>query len=262
MPAFLLCSDSNGLAKKTMNVAVANLSHAGGRPNNQDAVAACWSAETRCGCWVVADGLGGHQAGEVAAALACAAILRAYDADPAMALERLGDFVQLAHDDILKAQQTAEELADMRTTVVVLAIAGGMARWAHCGDSRLYAFRDTAIVHHTLDDSVPQALVAMGEIMPEAIRFHEDRNRLTRCLGSPDKFRCTVAEPMELTPGSSFLLCTDGFWEYVYEPEMLVDLAKATAPEDWSRLMTERLLSRAPPDHDNYSALALWVEGD
>ena len=196
----------------------------------------------------------------MAAALACASILKAYEANPSTALKRLGDFVQLAHDDILRAQQTAEELADMRTTVVMLVIAGETARWAHCGDSRLYAFQDTAIVHQTLDNSVPQALVAMGEIMPEAIRFHEDRNRLTRCLGSPDKFRCTVAEPVTLSPGSSFLLCTDGFWEYVYEPEMLIDLAKATSPENWSSLMTERLLSRVPPDHDNYTALALWIE--
>jgi serine/threonine protein phosphatase PrpC len=245
-----------------MNIVSASSTFVGGRTVNQDSLAEAWSPDGSVGVWVVADGLGGHRGGEVASKLACESLITHLSASNPPVLDQLGAGIEAAHQSILQKQQTSAELEEMRTTLVVLAIDGSQARWAHCGDSRLYGFRGTALGWHTLDDSVPQALVAMGEILPDAIRLHEDRNRLTRCLGSPGPFRCTVGPSLDLMPGDAFLLCSDGFWEYVLEPEMMVDLAKAASCDDWVSRMLKRLRQRAPPDQDNYTALAVWVEAD
>jgi serine/threonine protein phosphatase PrpC len=150
----------------------------------------------------------------------------------------------------------------MRTTLVVLASDGQRARWAHVGDSRLYHLRGGRIASQTLDHSVPQALARAGEIRPDEIRCHEDRNRLLRTLGNEDEARPTVlGEPVLLEPDDAFLLCTDGFWEFVTEAEIEVTLAKAATPEDWLTTMATRLLNRADPGHDNYTAVAVWVAG-
>jgi len=245
-----------------MKISTACLSAAGGRPSNQDAVIEDWMPTRDRGVLAVADGLGGHRGGEVASALAGEALVAAFHAAPGQALEQLGDLIAAANARIVQGQEMAPELVEMRTTLVLLVIDGGHARWGHCGDSRLYGFRGARLVWQTLDDSVPRALVNLGEIPPEAIRQHADRNRLTRCLGSPGVLRHTVAEPVDLAVGDAFLLCSDGFWEYVYETEMAVDLAKAVDVRDWLDRMAARLPGRVPAGHGNHSALAVWVESD
>jgi serine/threonine protein phosphatase PrpC len=243
-----------------MNIQFSQVTAAAGRAINQDALAGHWSDPGQWGYWVVADGLGGHRGGEIAARCACEAIARHIEAHPEGIPDRVESAVVAAHQAILAAQEATPELATMRSTVVAMGIQDGLARWAHCGDSRLYAFRHTDLREQTLDDSVPQALVRLGELAPTAIRHHEDRNRLTRCLGSPGPFRCTLSAPWLLQPDDAFLLCSDGFWEFVFEPEMYVDLAKADSCADWLERMVARLRPRAPADTDNYTALAVWVE--
>jgi len=104
-------------------------------------------------------------------------------------------------------------------------------------------------------------MVDAGHIRADAIRHHEDRNRLTRSLGNPGKLRTTVLEQaIEVHPGDAFLLCTDGFWEFVTESDMQATLANASAPVDWLAAMERILQSRAPDSHDNYTATALFLE--
>ena len=100
----------------------------------------------------------------------------------------------------------------------------------------------------------------MGQITPDQIRFHEDRNRVLRALGMDGDI--TVETRFQtLEPGHhAFLLCTDGFWEYVLEPEMETDLLYAESPEDWLRRMQTRLRQRTPPDNDNNTAAVVWCE--
>ena len=245
-----------------MQISFSHVTATGGRATNQDALAAFWSEEQEWGYWIVADGLGGHEGGEVASRHACDALIRHLLAQAQGLPDQMEHAVAAAHSELLAEQQQTPKLADMRTTIVALGVQDGIARWAHCGDSRLYAFRDTDLREQTPDDSVPQALVRLGELAPTAIRHHEDRNRLTRCLGSPGPFRCTLSAPWLLQPGDAFLLCSDGFWEFVVEPEMCIDLAKADSCADWLERMLARLRPRAPADTDNYTALAVWVEQD
>ena len=151
----------------------------------------------------------------------------------------------------------------MRTAIAVLIGDGLIAHWAHVGDVRLYVFREGEVFFQTKDHSVPQALVNAGEIGTDAIRGHEDRNRLLRSLGSPENHQPSVLEnPFVILRGDIFLLCTDGFWEYVNELEMLLEWCKSLNLRDWLERMELRILKRAPQGHDNYSAIALFADVD
>ena len=241
---------------RAFDLTTAAISHAGGREGNEDA----WGQ--RGGCWVVADGLGGHGGGEVASELAVRGTLDALADAPLPSGEALQGVILELNRAIQAAQQRDPRLERMRTTLVVLACDGRRACWAHVGDSRLYHLRGGRIASQTVDHSVPQALARAGEIRPDEIRFHEDRNRLLRTLGNEEEARPSVlGSPVLLESNDAFLLCTDGFWELVTEAEMEVTLAKAATPQDWLTAMTTRLLARAEPGHDNYTAVAVWVTG-
>ena len=211
-----------------LRIATASVSRPGGRAVNEDA---CGHGD---GCWVVADGLGGHGGGEVAAGIAVDTVLAAAAQQPLIDEGALTQALLAADAAIQARQETDPRLERMRTTAVVLASDARVALWAHLGDSRLYHLRDGRIRFQTFDHSEPQALVRAGEISAAEVRYHEDRNRLLRSLGNDKPPRPTLAEePLTLMPGDAFLLCTDGFWEYVTEPEMEVTLAKSASPEQW-----------------------------
>ncbi len=85
---------------------------------------------------------------------------------------------------------------------------------------------------------------------------------MLRALGQDDELTVETGQ-RELGPGShAFLLCSDGFWEYVLEQEMALDLAKAAGPGDWLERMRRRLKERIPADNDNNTAAAVWVDGE
>ncbi|MFZ4625322.1 MAG: PP2C family protein-serine/threonine phosphatase [Rhodoferax sp.] len=243
-----------------MKLSHATLSTPGGRKVNEDAANNLLLSEAQ-GCWVVADGLGGHGGGDVASSVAVNSIINAYQAKPEFSGEQLGQMLVLAHQAILQSQQNNDRLSAMRSTVVLLVVHDARAWWAHVGDSRLYHFANGRIVWQTKDHSVPQVMVDAGDISANAIRHHEDRNRLTRCLGNSGKLRTTVSEnAVAVTAGDAFLLCTDGFWEFVTEADMQATLAKSATPADWLTAMKHILLGCAPTSHDNYTATAIFVQ--
>jgi len=229
----------------------------GGRDHNEDY---CGSLEVgNAVCWVVADGLGGHRGGQTASRTAVEAVLASFRDDPQLSTVALQRHLEAAQHAVGKAQAEQPSLSTMRTTIVVLITDSNLVLWAHVGDSRLYCMENGGIVFRTSDHSVAQMMVDAGDLSLDQIRHHEDRNRLLRCLGNPDgDFRPTILpEPQTLYRRSSFLLCTDGFWENVTEAEMEVDLAKAEVPRDWLTLMEDRLLERATENDDNYTAMAV-----
>ena len=236
----------------------ASISKTGGREENQDF---CDSkVVNHAGLWIVADGLGGHRGGAIASQTAVRAMLDNWHSEADCIPQTIEDLINSAQAAILKQQGTAPHLSSMRTTVVTLHIVGDQALWGHVGDSRLYLYRGCAMTSHTKDHSVPQVMVDAGEIAREQMRFHEDRNRLLRAVGNPDGVKPTILESTRpVIPGDAFLLCTDGFWEYVTEAEMAVDLVKSNTPMEWLERMELRLVARAAANHDNYSALALFI---
>ncbi len=232
------------------------VSHPGGRTVNEDTCG--YRLAPTGGCWIVADGLGGHRGGQKASSLAVETILEYLALSSENPLNILHATLENAQKAIIAGQQANPDFYAMRTTIILLVIQDDQARWAHLGDSRLYVFHKNRVLFQTKDHSVPQVMVSAGDIRPEDIRGHEDRNRLLRSLGSPDDFRPVIPDKTyAVQPGDSFLLCTDGFWEYVLENEMEELLSNATSVGQWLQKMEERLRSRAPENHDNYTAFGI-----
>ncbi len=234
------------------------LSRPGGRERNEDH---CGLASLESGaCWVLADGLGGHGGGEIASDIAVETVLEAFQTTPDYSTESLLAYMEKAAEALRVQQSQDLRLAQMRTTAVVLISDYASARWSHIGDSRLYHLRQGSIAFQTHDHSVPQALCDAGKIAPEEIRFHPDRNRMLRALGNNSEAKPTVEQtPVAVTAGDAFLLCSDGFWEYVTETEMEADFASCITPAQWLARMEQRLLKRVSDGHDNYSAIGIFV---
>lgn len=242
-----------------MMLQCAAVSDKGMREVNEDSVAVC---ETENGLLcALADGLGGHGAGEIASRCAVDTARRVFTMPIQPDGEVLARCMQAAQDELMQLQVQQNRRQDMKTTLVLLHITGGKARWAHVGDSRLYLFSGTGLSARTLDHSVPQMLAAQGEIRERDIRFHEDRNRLTRVLGIEwDSPRYELSAELLLAPPQSFLLCSDGFWEYVDEREMVRTLRRSETPDDWLAGMVSMVLQNGKGHNmDNYSAIAVFI---
>ena len=165
---------------------------------------------------------------------------------------------------MLREQESSRELSDMKTTLVVMRIAAGMIQWGHIGDSRLYVFQSRKLKSHTPDHSVPQMLVASGEIKEKDIRFHEDRNRLLRVIGAEWGRRSyDLSEPVPVRKKQAFLLCSDGFWELILEKQMQKTLKSASSVQEWMDSMVAIVKEQgAGKNMDNNSAIAVWVTQD
>lgn len=226
----------------------------GGRDHNEDSVRC--SVEEERGVFVLADGLGGHGRGEVASALAADVLLEGCTA-AAPGPEELLELFQKANETVMSEQGKPGQ-EEMKTTAVVLSIDGDRAVWGHIGDSRLYRFSGGTLTQETRDHSVTYMKYLGGEISYMDICHDDDRSSLLRALG---KLPCKPeAGQGSLHPGDAFLLCSDGFWEYVYREEMLADLLKAETPEQWAQSMLLRHIRRTPEGNDNFSLICVFVE--
>lgn len=234
------------------------ISKSGGRPVNEDAVLVREGGGRQL--FALADGLGGHGAGEVASGLAVEQVAIQFDKmlPPG---EQLPAAILAAQNTLLEEQHRVGRMEDLKTTITLLVLEGETARWAHVGDSRIYLFQGAKLAERTLDHSVPQMLVSQGEIRERDIRYHEDRNRLTRVLGMEwDAPRYSLSEETPLAPPATFLLCSDGFWELVDEKDMARQLKKSETPEDWLWRMEQIVLHNGRfKKMDNYSAIAVFV---
>ena len=229
----------------------------GNREVNEDTVGEVASAAVHC--FVVADGLGGHGHGEIASAIAVDAAKESFmeSADE----DVLARSFETAQERVLSEQGNNPMAADMKTTMVDLILKiNGIARWGHIGDSRLYFFRDGELAAHTLDHSVPQMLVNLGEITFEEIRGHEDRNRLIRVIGTEwEGSSYELSQEIAIRDNDSFLMCTDGFWELINEQQMVETLKNAKSVEEWMNSMVEIVMENGKDvNMDNNSAIAVW----
>ena len=228
-------------------------SDTGGREYNEDCVQLI-KGDANSFCFVLADGLGGHGGGDRASDLVCRTVCGGFEGRVSPAA--LTELLQEANRKV-KEIQTAQ--CAMKSTAVVLTAAGGRAAWAHVGDSRLYHFLNGHLVFQTKDHSASQIAVMLGEITLDQIRFHEDRSRVLRAVGQEAALNVEAAEEL-LAPGQhAWLLCSDGFWEYVLEEEMAEELRLAKDPEDWLSRMREHLRGRIPQNNDNNTAAVVWL---
>jgi protein phosphatase len=243
------------------------------------------------GLFVVADGMGGHLAGEVASHWAVRtlkrelaplfrpqdpAVTRRLDAETLAALGsgvtvRLGetDLARMLEHAIERANQVllgyarthSEEAGDMGSTVTLAVVEGDRATVAHVGDSRAYLWRDNHLRQLTEDHSVPGALLKQGRITPEEIPEHPHRHILYRCLGLKPNVEVDIFPSVLLQPGDALLLCSDGLWDMVYPAERLEDLLAAGGPPS---AICRRLVDAANEagGDDNITAVLVRVEAD
>lgn len=233
------------------------------RERNEDAFAFSAPADSaalnRKGLlFAVADGLGGHWAGNVASSTAVSTLLAEYFAPSSHSRiePALRQAVQAANLRIHALAQRNADYRSMETTLTALAIAGDQAYIAHVGDSRAYLLRGGALTQLTADHSEVADLVRMRIVKPDKAREHPSRNVLTRTLGSrlllrPDFARHSVSD------GDVFLLCSDGMWSVAEDDEIAQLLALPRAQEACDGLV------RLALDHgtrDNVTAQVVRVQ--
>lgn len=202
----------------------ASASHTGRvRSNNEDAVFPPVSgANEEVSLFIVADGMGGHVAGEVASRIA---VDTAIDIVGSPA-----DRVTGANHALLLEVADKPELAGMGTTMTLLEMTDGVARIAHVGDSRAYLLRDGVLRQLTEDHTVAAEYVAAGKLSPEEAQHHPQRNMITRALGLTQNLMVDeLDEPVR--PGDRFLLCSDGVNSMLSDQEIADELAAETAEE-------------------------------
>lgn len=236
----------------------AYLTRNGDREYNED----CLRVEV-CGedaCFVLADGLGGHGGGDEASQLVTDFVASLF-LEKGVTDNFLSECFEGAQERLLEEQTAQGREEQMKTTMVVLTKKGNSLRWGHIGDSRLYLFNNSRYAMRTLDHSVPQMLVAAGQIREKEIRGHSDRNRLLHVMGVEwDNPEYQISETIEMEKGMSFLLCTDGFWELILEKDIERQLQKASGAEDWMERMEAIVLKNGrKKNKDNYSAIGVML---
>ena len=236
---------------------IARISGKGGREKNEDAIGRL--RKNGMYCFVLADGLGGQGSGEVASALAVKTVLECFDAHAEVSEEIIYAYIEAAQNAIIEARLENPRYADMGTTITVLLTDEKNAVWAHCGDSRIYRFRKNKIQEITDDHSVAFASFLAKEISYNEIRTSPDQNRLLRSLSDGSKFRPDISELIKVDKKTAFLMCSDGFWEYVDEDYMEYTIKKARSPKEWLEDMLDERARLAPPDADNFSAIVVFI---
>ena len=237
-----------------MNITYGMLTNKGERAVNEDFLDVSITPERLA--FILCDGLGGHGNGDIASRFVTEQVKAALEQN-----KTVEESIQHAQDALLEKQIAEHAGNSMKTTVTCLALAGDQARFAHVGDSRVYYFEKTKYMLRSQDHSVPQMLVNRGDIKEKDIRHHEDRSRLLRVMGTEwDRPKYQVVEGIKLTKRSSFLLCSDGFWELIDEKQMSKTLKKADSPQQWLAAMEDIILANGKGTNmDNYSAIAVFV---
>jgi serine/threonine-protein phosphatase Stp1 len=203
-------------------------------------------ARTDRGLWAVADGMGGHDAGDVASAKVTEALLGL------PIVYGLDEMVEGAVGELsrVNAELIALAGADDRTigsTVVGLAIAGEQFRCFWAGDSRAYRIRGRDIEQLTRDHSLVQSLVDAGMLRPDEAHNHPNANVITRAVGVAEDFKIDIVSG-DARPGDQFLLASDGLTRMVDDAELAAELTSRTAEEAAGKLI-ETVLSRGAPDN-------------
>lgn len=245
-----------------MKFSVYQESRQGPRKSNQDRVAYCYSRDALC--MVIADGMGGHLHGEVAAQIATQFIAEAFqrNAQPRLAdpMKFLLESITNAHHAIVDYANVRSLLETPRTTCVACIVQDGLAHWAHVGDSRLYLIRNGRVEAQTKDHSRVQILVDAGRVREEAVAAHPDRNKIFNCLGQMGPPKVDLSRRVALRHGDVILMCSDGLWGPLTSKHLCEELLRADVMHAVPKLL-DMAEVRAGKDGDNASVVAMtWFD--
>ncbi len=222
------------------------------RPNNEDCIAhrAPEESEVRLskGClFVVADGVGGSRAGEVASKEAADALIQHYYKNGKSPGRALQEAFQQANLHVYDMGQVNPDYRRMETTLSAFALVGDQAYIGHVGDSRIYLVRDRQIEQLTRDHSEVGELVRMQLLTADEARHHPRRNVITRSVGSELMLQVDYRH-VDIRLNDIFVTCTDGMWEPVEDSE-IAEIVSKHSPEDAVRLLTELGVERGTADN-------------
>jgi serine/threonine protein phosphatase PrpC len=239
-------------------------SRIGDRKGNEDRVGYSYSRDVLL--MVIADGMGGHERGEVAAEIAVTEITRRFQQEARNRLRRPFEFlvsaIQSAHRAIVSHAVEHNLLECPRTTCVACIVQNGRAFWAHAGDSRLYVLRRGTLIAVTNDHSKVQQMIDAGEITAEAATRHPDRNKIFSCLGGVVPPMIDTGQDVALEVGDTVMLATDGFWTQIPASILGNMLRKQSVVDLLPGLLTEAQ-RRAEGESDNLSLVAMtWENQD
>jgi PPM family protein phosphatase len=253
-----------------LKIAAAGDTHVGGRPFNEDAVL----LRPDLDLYLAADGAGGHQAGNVASALALSAIAQYFEHSKdeitkmpvfdvlglPWAARRLSAAIHCAHREVLKAQKASEHHQGMATTVVaaVPCVEERVLHLAHVGDSRCYRLRQGRIEQLTSDHTLITDVLELSPDIDGKLAAELPRNVTTRALGMPPRLRVSVRS-MELLAGDRFLLCTDGLTRVLDDDGIWEVMCLSHKPERQVRLLIDLAITGAPTD--NLAVVILACDG-
>jgi serine/threonine protein phosphatase PrpC len=245
-----------------MKYQLAYHSLAGGRATNQDRVV-CAERDNAV-LMVLADGLGGHEGGALAAEILTQTAVHAFEAVRQPVITKPSAFLALtimqAHKAIFARGQAQAPPISPRTTCVLCLVQNGYAYWAHVGDSRLYHFRNGQALTRTLDHTVTEQMHIDGLLSEEDMKRHPEKARLLKAVGGPHTPGVSLGEETVLQRNDTLLLCTDGLWEALSADELYGFLKYSTLDEGIEEMLLaaeHRMKQRA----DNLSAICLrWQE--
>lgn len=236
-------------------------SRQGSRENNEDRISYCYSRNALL--MVVADGMGGHRYGEVAAQIAIQTLAERFQHQACPSLADPFLFLQQA---MIGAHQAIHEYAlghglgdAPRTTCVACIVQDSIAYWAHAGDSRLFMMRDGKVIAQTRDHSRIRLLLEEGLISPAQAAVHPDRNKIYSCLGGPNSPEIEFSRKTPLEHGDILLLASDGLWGITSGEMMAVALRNGNLMQTVPMLMAQAE-SKAGPRADNLSVVAVRWE--
>ena len=240
--------------ESSLEISYGSLTSRGEREVNEDYIDISITPD-RLG-FILCDGLGGHGKGDAASHFVGQQIKNSLEQSLSIV-----DSIMQAQAGLLQKQIQEHAEDSMKTTVTCLTVSGNHARFGYVGDSRIYHFEKYKYILRSKDHSVPQMLASRGDIKDKDIRHHEDRNRLLRVMGTEwDGPKYQISAQIPLTKHTSFLLCSDGFWELIDEKMMCRILKKSSMPQEWLQNMEKVVLENGKGTNmDNYSAIAVFI---
>lgn len=231
-------------------------SRAGTRAKNED-YAAFSCKKRRCGVWAVADGLGGHRDGEIAAECAVSTAIAEFEQSYKLDSDNIGRIMSCVNQAVRDKHCGDHGYDSMKTTIAAMFVHRGRAVFSHVGDSRVYLFRKGRIVFQTADHTLSRIRMQNGS---GDVRNDSERNSLLCAIGAFEDVHADITTSIRLKKGDAVLLCTDGFWEKIFEERMQDTLSISSSPEQWLALMEHHHTKAQTQNQDNYTAMAVFVK--
>lgn len=235
----------------------ASKTHIGSRICNEDCTSVFTMGELDV--FLLCDGLGGYGNGDIASKMACDVFKESFCTAKGTIDERVTIAMNNCEEIILRMRKPEGGKKSISTTLCGLVLDDNEPYCVHCGDSRVYRFVNGKYVWRTEDHSLPQMLVMLGDIEPDKIRHHSDRNKLLAAIGQDKESFNYTFEKLVPNDGDmeAFLLCSDGLWELITGDEMAKELNLAFSAEHWLERIFTIVVNRGGIDMDNSTAIAV-----